>query len=155
MSLRPISLLAALTVLAACRRDPVLIGVWEIARMDVDGVEQEDYGTFELDADGNITYILRYDWVDGSYLPRRQPLVGVIDSDGGQQSDILQVWATEGEVQEVYIQYDRYLIRDYQGSSTTLVGEGVVPFGEWSTAERDPTTFEPLVPVDVTLSLER
>lgn len=155
MSPRAAALLVALPTLVACRRDPVLIGVWDLVRVEIDGDAQDDYGTVEVDADGNLTYVLRYDWTGGGYTPRAQPEMGVVPTDGGEQSDLTQVWAKEGEVHDVLIDYDRYVFRDYMGASTTLVGEGVVPFGEWSTAERDPTTFAPLDPVDVTLDLER
>ena len=133
----------------------MLIGVWDLVRVEIDGEVQEDYGTVEVDADGNLTHVLRYDWTGSGFAPRAQPEIGVVPTDGGQQSDLTQVWAKEGEVHDVLIDDDRYVVQDYLGARTTLEGEGVVPFGEWRTAERDPTTFEPLFPVDVRLEMER
>jgi len=147
--------LALLPLLAACRRDPVLIGVWDLVSLEIDGEAQDDYGTVEVNADGEMFFVLRYDWSAEGFTPRAQPEIGVVPTDGGAQGDFTQIWAEEGEVHDVSIDGDRYLFEDYRGASTALVGAQVVPFGEWDTVERDPETGQPAVVVDVVAELTR
>lgn len=134
MTSRRLLTVLLLAGLVGCRRDPVLIGFWDVTAIEVQGVAQPDYGTMEFQADGTLHIIARYDWQGSGFLPLDQPQHLIAQTDAGQEDDYTEVYAEKGEVHTVTMDGGRYGIDDYLGHSCRLVGEDVPLAGLSSSA---------------------
>lgn len=123
--------LVALLAAPGCARDPVLLGYWDIASVEIDAgdgpVVQSDMGTIEF-KEGEAALILRYRWADGAFRPIAQPRVQVLPASTDDRADDLAgAYAQDGERHLVELDADVYLVLDYVGAEARLEGEGVRP----------------------------
>ena len=126
--------LAAALSLCACERDPVLLGFWDIEKVEIDLgdaiIEQDDMGTLEF-VEGGATLVLRYTLEGGAMSPVAAPRAVLVGASTGDRTGQLgETYLSEGEVSTVVLGLDTYIVDEYGGAHAVLDAEAASPPGE-------------------------
>jgi hypothetical protein len=139
---RPLAALLALPLLIGCKRDPVLLGYWDILSLEVGPAGGEadlidDVGTIEFHKDSKAYVMLRCAWEGGALVPTPPTGPWEVPTDSGPQSDFIEAYATDGEEFTVLLGAYTYDIVDWTVNHVTLRSESAAPPPEWGTVGTD------------------
>lgn len=97
-------LLLGVVGLVGCKRDPVFVGYWDVAKVTYAGDTVADAGFMDFDGDGNVTMLSRYVHLGAGWEPVAQPSTVESPCDVFTQEDVFEAYQEEGEVFDLSIQ---------------------------------------------------
>ncbi len=133
--------LALLLLATGCKRDPVFVGFWDLARVERDGVSQSDVGFLDFDGDGNVTVFTRYLHDGAGWQPDPQPETLTSGCNVFEQDDVFEAYQEEGEVFDLRIDmlsFDPMRLVDYHPWRAEVKGQALLWPGSEATL---PTTL--------------
>lgn len=129
--------------LAACERDPTLLGYWEVASMragtNADALDEVTKAGFvEFQSNNDAYAMFSYTW-SGAWVPDERPDLVNYGTDIIVDGDFVESYKEQGETYTVTLTgpgaaVNLFAIEDWKGSTVTLESDAAYPPGTDETA---------------------